>query len=120
MKARHVALAHEQAARELVLSVREDGLGLDEVAADARVAVHKTEGSLGTLPPVLRDPLLAACPGDVLGPIPLDGRFAVFVLDDKIMPSLDDPDILAWATTAILDSWIERQIEDRVRWHAPL
>ena len=113
-------LGDEQVAREIVLSVREDGRGLDEVAADARVEVQKTRAYLDALPAALRDPLLTAGRGDVLGPVPLDGGFAVFVIDDKVAPSIDDPDVLARATTAILDGWVEREITDRVRWHAPL
>jgi len=120
VKARHVVLADDQAAREIVLSVREDGLGLDEVAADAGVEVHRTDASMDTLPPELRDSLLAAGLGDVLGPMPLAGSFAVFVVDDKVVPSLENPAVLARATTAIFDGWVERAIIDRVRWHAPL
>jgi hypothetical protein len=115
-----VVVADEQAAREIVLSVREDGLGLDEVAAEAGVDVSSTDASLDTLPSALRDPLLAASPGDVLGPLPLDGSFAVVVIDDKSVPSADDPATLARCATAILDGWVEREITDRVRWHAPL
>lgn len=118
--ARYVILGDEQAAREIALSIREDGRGLDEVAADARVEVQDRRAYLDALPPALRDPLLTAGRGDVLGPVPLDGRFAVLVVDDKVAPSLDDPDVLARATTAILDGWVEREITDRVRWHAPL
>ncbi len=118
--ARYVLLGDEQAAREIVLSVREDARSLDEVAADARVEVQDTRAYLNALPAVLRDPLLTAGRGDVLGPVPLDGGFAVFVIDDKVAPSIDDPALLARATTAILDGWVEREITDRVRWLATL
>ena len=74
--ARTLLLPREEMAREALLSLRDDGLSLDEVARDAKAAVEDRRVFVDELPAGIRDRLLAARKGELLGPLPWDDGFA--------------------------------------------
>ena len=117
---RYLAFNDEEAAREAVLSLREDGLGLEEVAEAAKVEVQEGRLYLEHVDPAARARFLAARPGDVLGPLPLGEGFAALVVAAKALPTEEDPEARQRAEAAVLAALVEREIGDRVRWHVPL
>jgi hypothetical protein len=116
---RYLAFGDEQAAREALLSLKEDGLGLEQVAAAAKVEVQEAHLYLEQVDPAARARLLAAGPGDVVGPWPLGDGFAALVVASKAFPSEADPEARRRAEVAVLTALVEREIGDRVRWHVP-
>jgi hypothetical protein len=117
---RYLAFAEEQAAREAVLSLREDGLGLDEVAGAAKAEVQEARLFLEHLDPAVRGRFLAAGAGDVIGPVPFADGIAAIVVDGKVLPTEEDPDARQRAEATVLAGFVEREIADRVHWHVPL
>ncbi len=109
-------LPNEDVAREALLSVREEGCSLEEVAADAGAEPCEAVSYLEELEPRIKDHLLAAHKGELLGPLNLgDGVVLILVLD-KILPSSDDPVIAERARASLLKGAVSREVDNRVRW----
>lgn len=113
---RYVWFPEERLAREASFCVREDGLTLDEVAHDARSIVQHWDFYLDEVEAAARPQFLAARRGDWLGPVRLLEGFPLFAIEQKHMPSSDDPHIRQRAEAAILSSLIETESHKRVKW----
>ncbi len=87
----------ESAAREAVACVRVDGLTLEEVARDAGAACVQRSCVLGDLGTTLRDALVTAAPGELVGPIAAGAHWIVAAVRAKRVPSLSDPLVRAAA-----------------------
>ena len=108
----------EDAAREAVLLVREDGMPLPEVARQAGLELAAERLYLGEMPPELRPRLASAAPGELVGPLATGGEgYLLVAVNDKVVPSLEDPEIRARAENAAIASAVEREVQARVRWH---
>ncbi len=107
----------EPAAREAALCVRDDGMALSEVAAQAVVEIREHSLHLEDAQGELGNALLSARTGELLGPLPLADRFALVLVDDKVEPSLEDPEILRRVQEAARKRAIEREVVNRVTWH---
>jgi hypothetical protein len=106
-----------ETASEAALCVREDGEGFDKVAARAKVPVHLESSYLGQLDPALQDRFAGVLSGDLVGPTNLDGEFALYLIVQKSVPSVDDPEIRKMAEEAALKKTIEHEVNKRVRWY---
>jgi hypothetical protein len=107
----------QDAAREALSMLSHDGLRVDEVAAIARAQhEHRTE-RLIDVEDDRRGILLGAQEGDVLGPLPFEDRYRVMVVQNKQIPTLDDPQIRNLAKDAIVRRVIRRESDERVVWH---
>ncbi len=116
LSCRTLLLPREEMAREAVLSIREDGLSVEEVARNAKAAVGERTLFVDELPPGLRDRLLAARKGELLGPLPWDDGFAVVLVLEKTLPSASDETVAKRARRDLLDSLVSREIDARVTW----
>jgi hypothetical protein len=114
---RTLLLQTEAAAREAALCVRDDGMALAEVAAQAGVEMREHSLYLEDAADELGKALLSARTGELLGPVPLADRFALVLVDDKVEPTLDDPEILRRVQEAARRRAIEREVVNRVTWH---
>jgi hypothetical protein len=117
---RYVVFAQEQMAREAALCARDDGTPLDEIAASGGFALQGAVLYLDDIEPSLRDRFLAAERGALIGPLDWDNAYGIFSIMDKVMPTLDDPEIKRRARAALLEVAINREISNRVTWHARL
>ncbi len=113
---RYVWFGEERLAREAAFCVTEDGLSLDEVAADARGLVQHWDFYLDEIEAAKRPLFLAARTGDWLGPLKLLEGFPLFTVTAKTLPAADDPQIRTRAEQAILRTWTEQAINDHVKW----
>ena len=113
---RYLWFAEERVAREAAWCVTEDGLSLDEVAADARAEVQQWNFYLDEIDSNARPHFLAARQGDWLGPLKLRDGFPVFSVIEKVMPSDDDPLIRQRAEKAIVAGLMAQAINERVKW----
>jgi len=107
-----------ETAREAVLCVREDGRDLGEVAAEAGTEERKTQFYLDMVDQDLKDRFAGVEKGDVLGPVPLRGAFEVFLVLDKRVPSVDDPEVRQRATDTAVRKALDRETAFHVRWHS--
>jgi hypothetical protein len=117
---RYVLFSQEQMAREAILCAREDRIPLDAIAANANVAVQSAAIYLDAIEPSQRDRFLSAERGGLIGPLDWDGAVGVFLIKEKIIPTVEDPEVKQRAAAALLQSALDREINNRVKWHARL
>jgi len=117
---RYVLFPQEQMAREAALCARDDGMQLDEVAANASIALQNATIYLDEVEPSLRDRFLSAEKGALIGPLNWDKAFGLFLVEDKIIPAVEDPEIKQRAQETLLESAVNREINKRAKWHARL
>jgi hypothetical protein len=109
-----VSFPIEPAAREAILCIREDGLTLYDVAALSHRTVARKAMALEDIDPEHRDRLLAAEPGRIVGPLPVDDRFEVTALVSRTAATLADSAVAARARQALVDVTIQRAIRNHV------
>jgi hypothetical protein len=117
---RYLRLSDEQMAREAALCVREDGADLATVGAEANAPVRQGRLYLDVVEAPLRERLVGARPGELVGPVASEGAFLLFEIQDKVAPSIDDPAVRQRAEAAALGGRIGREVTDRVHWHVQL
>jgi hypothetical protein len=115
-----VTVPDEDVARELTLCVRVDRRPLAEVADEAQLAAAASELWVEEVDESLRDALIGARPGDVLGPLATKEGHLVLVVGDKRLPAEDDPAVRARAEQALLVRTVDREVANRVTWHETL
>jgi len=113
---RVIKFGTETLAREAVLCVREDGLGVDQVARDAHAVVHEMRFFLGELDPALRSVLLAATTQELIGPVPFEEGFALFLVLDKRLPDEPTPEIRREVEQRAIARAEVEQVNRLVRW----
>jgi hypothetical protein len=112
--------ASEDAAREALWCVRDDGLPLAQVAREAGERAVEMRRILHDVPAELHDALLSASPGDTIGPIAGPAGWAVASVIEKHAPSLDEP-LVATAARRRLERRLASPLVDRlVRWTRPI
>jgi hypothetical protein len=106
----------EALAREAVLCVREDGLGVDQVAESAHALVYEMRFYLGELDSELQPRLLAAAPGELVGPVAFENRHALFLVLDKLLPDEQAPGLRKDIEGRAVARAVTDQVNRRVRW----
>jgi hypothetical protein len=106
----------EALAREAGLCVREDRLGVDEVAENAHALVQEMRFYLGELDPDLQPRMLAAAPQELVGPVPFEGGYALFLVLDKVLPDEKAPDLRKEVERRAIARAVTDQVNRRVRW----
>ena len=112
-----LSLPTEAAAREAVLCVREDGLTLYDVAALSHCSVTRRTFVLADVHPEHRDRLLAAEPGQIVGPLAGDRRgqhLEVSVLVSRTPATLADPAVASRAREALVEVTTRRALHNHV------
>ena len=115
-----VLLRDPDSAREAALCIREDGRDPAEVAAESGAELTAGTWFLDEVEAGLRDHLLGARRGEVLGPLRLKDGFAVVSVLAKQPPVAEDPAVRARAERALLKRSVRSEVESRVRWNEPL
>jgi len=68
----------------------------------------------------LQPALMSAAPGDLIGPLSLgngSGPWLLARVREKVVPTLEDPDIRARAEEAAVGAAVRRAMEQHVSWH---
>lgn len=103
-------------AREAALCIREDGVTLAALSDSALGPIRTTTFFLEEIDEVERSRFLAAVPGDLIGPLPTQGRHLLHRLQDKRLPTTDDPTIRDRATARLLARAAAAEVHHRVTW----
>jgi hypothetical protein len=114
---RVVTFPDEQIAKEAVLLVREDGLPLERAAETARSSVEDVTYILEDVASPLRDRLVGAQPGQLIGPLSRSDDFVLVSVVRRTEPSPSDRTVRSRAREHLIRRNIQREIEGRVRWH---
>jgi hypothetical protein len=117
-----VRLIHpdEMVVREAALCVRLDGRELADVAADAKAELQETSVLLDDAEPLLRTRLLAANPGDLVGPVATGGGYQLVLVVRQVAPSLDDPMARVRAEETVIKRALAAEVNRQVNWHERL
>lgn len=113
-----VAFGEEGQAREAALLLREDELDIEEVAGEADVPIEDVVFYLDELDTEQHSRFLGATVGDVIGPVKVDEAYMVYQVVAKVMPTVNDPEIVRRAGEGILARVLASEVNRRVRWHA--
>lgn len=108
------------AGREAVACVRVDGLSLEEVAREAGVAIVERSCLLGDLDGALRDALVAAAAGELVGPVEQAPQWVVCVVRAKRLPTLAEPLVRLAAEQALESRGASPLVAEHVRRVAPV
>jgi hypothetical protein len=115
-----VPFEQEGEAREAALLVRADGLGLGDVAAVLGRDMATAAGFVYQLEPDRRSLLVAAQPGELVGPVALASGWTLLSVRERVQPSDEDPAVVAAARDALTASAVERYSAGKVVWHGAL
>lgn len=114
-----IELESRDAAKEALFCVREDGMSMEEVAAEGRYPYRCVSFLQEDIPDDLQQKFLSVTPGDVLEPIPHGESFELHRVAKKIEPQPDDPAVLERVENRILgrhySELAARYVEPRLR-----
>ena len=105
------------AAREALLCAREDGMSMEEVAAEGRYPYRHPEVLLEEIPEELQQKFLSVHPGEILDPIARGDGFHICRVVGKAEPDLDDPVVTKRAEERILDRHFSDLTTRYIQWH---
>ena len=100
--------------------MRVDGRTVVDVAADCGGAVRHTSVYLADIEPALQPLVLAAQPGELVGPVERDGAYVLLAVQERTLPASTDPELRQRAETALIDRAVKRAVEGGVDWHDDL
>jgi hypothetical protein len=103
-------------ALEAAWCVREDGLTLSDVAIESRLQVHDSRELLERLEPELRDTVLGAARGQLVGPVLVGSQYELALIVAKDSPDPADPLVRARAEQAIVSRLVDKAVRSQVRW----
>ncbi len=106
------------AAREALLCARDDGMSMEEVAAEGRYPYRHPEVLLEEVPEDLQQKFLSVHPGEILEPIPRGDGFHLCRIIGKEEPDLEDPVVKERADQRILDRHFSDLTTRHIQWRA--
>ncbi len=112
VEARVAHFDSEDAAREAILCVSEENADLGEVAETATAEICDVTRLVQEIDPAIHGRLVAAKPGEIIGPYPVGERFALLLVVAKSPPRLDHPRVRAEAEQQLLASLVEHRSRD--------
>src|SRR5213079_3040463 len=86
-----IELESRDAAKEALFCVREDGMSMEEVAAEGRYPYRRADFLLEDIPAEGQQRFLSVSAGDVLEPLPRGDGFELCRIISKVEPQPDDP-----------------------------
>jgi hypothetical protein len=114
---RLMAMPEEDAAAEAALLMREDGERFTTAYRAAHVLPKATQFFYDQIDGSLRDQFLAARPGDLVGPARVNDEYVLYLIEEKSVPTVRDPDVRRRAEEGVLEHALSQQLDRRVRWH---
>jgi hypothetical protein len=106
------------AAREALLCARDDGLSMEEVAAEGRYPYQRADILLEDVPEDLQQKFLSVTPGEILEPISRGDGFHLCRIIEKAEPNIGDSAVMQRAEKRILERHFEDLTAKHIQWHA--
>jgi hypothetical protein len=100
-----IELESHDAAQEALFCVREDGMSMEEVAAEGRYPYRRADFLLEDLPADAQQKYFSGSPGDVLKPISHGDGFELCRIIKKVEPRLEDPSVKSRVDRRLLDQY---------------
>jgi hypothetical protein len=93
LEAEVIELESPDAAKEALFCIREDGMSMEEVAAEGRYPYRQIAFLQEDVPSELQQKLLSVAVGDLLEPLARGDGFELYRITKKLEPQLDDPSV---------------------------
>ena len=96
----------------------EEGASFEQLAKEYSLADEKVFNGMmgpisrGTIPDILRGAVDATVPGKLINPIEIEGRFALFRLEQILPASLEDPQLKQSLQNELFEKWLGDKIKD--------
>ena len=113
-EAEAIQLESLDAAKEALLCIRQDGMSLEEVAADARYPHRRISFRHEDVPSDLQQKFWSVGPGDLLDPIAHGDGFELFRIIKKSEPDLRDKIVQERIDQRLLEQHFSRLVHDHV------
>jgi len=98
-----IELESRDAAREAIFCVNEDGMSMEEVAAESRYPFRNVNFLLEDLPPELQQLFVSVSAGEVLQPMPRGDGFELCRVINKVEPDPEDEAVRDRVEQRLLD-----------------
>jgi parvulin-like peptidyl-prolyl isomerase len=96
----------------------EEGASFEQLAKEYSLADEKVFNGMmglisrGTIPDILRAAVDATVPGKLINPIEIEGRFALFRLEQILPASLEDPQLKQSLQNELFEKWLGEKIQN--------
>lgn len=111
-----VEVESRDAAAEALFCIREDGMSMEEVAAEGRYPYRRTTILLEDIPVDSQQKFLSVSPGEVLDPIARGDGFQLCRVAGKSEPTLNDPVVRTRVEERILDRHFSELTAKHIEW----
>lgn len=108
------------AAREALLCARDDGMSMEEVAAEGRYPYRRPEILLEQVPEHLQQKFLSVHPGEIIEPIARGDGFQLCRIIAKKEPDVDDPIVRKRVDQGIFDRHFSDLTARYIQWRISL
>ncbi len=96
----------------------EEGSSFEQLAKEYSLADERLFNGMmgpisrGTIPDILRAAVDATSPGELINPIEIEGRFALFRLEQILPASLEDPQLQQSLKNELFEKWLGDKIQN--------
>lgn len=96
----------------------EEGASFEQLAKEYSLADERVFNGMmgpisrGTIPDSLRAAVDATVPGKLINPIEIEGRFALFRLEQILPASLEDPQLKQSLQNELFEKWLGEKIQN--------
>lgn len=104
-------------AAEAALLLREDGEGFTGVYSVAHTLPRAARFFFDEIDGHVRDQFLRAKRGDLVGPVQTGNEYALYLIEEKALPNVRDPQVRRRAEEGVLQHALDQQLDRRVQWH---
>jgi parvulin-like peptidyl-prolyl isomerase len=107
----------QELAEELQTQI-EEGSSFEHLAKEYSLADERVFNGMmgpisrGTIPDILRAAVDATAPGKLINPIEIEGRFALFRLEQILPASLEDPQLQQSLKNELFEKWLGDKIQN--------
>ncbi|TAF09224.1 MAG: peptidylprolyl isomerase [Nostocales cyanobacterium] len=112
-----IMVEHRELAEELHTQI-EEGRSFEQLAQEYSLADERVFNGMmgpisrGSLPDILRAAVDAATPGQIIGPIELEGRFSLFRLEQILSASLENTQLKQSLQNELFEQWLGEKIQN--------
>ena len=111
-----IIVENQELADELKIQIQE-GTSFEELAQEHSIADDRISNGMmgpvsrGTMPDTIRAAIDSAEPGDLVGPIEIEQRWALFRVEQVIPATLDNQQLRQTLQTELFDRWLSEKIQ---------
>jgi len=110
-----IELESSEAAKEALLCIRQDGLSMEQVAADARYPYRRITFLYEAVPEELKQKFWSAAAGNLLDPLPRGEGFELYRIIQKTEPDPTDPNVRGRIDEHLLERQFSALASDHVQ-----